>query len=172
MTVRVFKAILVALLIMLCAPVFAQNSLSTYIGGVFYRYEEAYLQTGVTYLATAREQMELNIGADFGIATTEGEDGVILPRFFIPVNLGINFTFAGDPLSFYFGPGLSPVFILRPGDTDAFTFLLGPYAKIGLRLRVHSIMSVLVELQQDLLMGGPRWVNTNTRILGGINFTL
>ena len=172
MTIRVFKMILVTLLILLCAPAFAQDSLSTYIGGVFYRYEEAYLLTGVTYHGTAREQMELNIGADFGITTAEGEDGVILPRFFIPVNLGVNFTFAGDPLSFYFGPGLSPVFILRPGDTDTFTFLLGPYAKVGLRLRVHSIMSVLVELQQDLLVGGPRWVNTDTRILGGINFTL
>ena len=172
MTVRVFRTILVTLLILLCAPVFAQDSLSTYIGGVFYRYEEAYLVTGLTYHATAREQMELNIGADFGIATAEGEDGEILPRFFIPVNLGINFTFSGDPLSFYFGPGLSPVFMLRPGEADRFTFLLGPYAKAGLRLRVHSIMSVLVELQQDLLVGGSKWVNTDTRLLGGINFTL
>ena len=172
MTIRVFKTILVVLLIMLCAPVYAQSSLSTYIGGVFYRYEEAYLLTGVTYLATAREQMELNIGADFGIATVEGEDGVILPRFFIPVNLGINFTFSGNPLTFYFGPGLSPVFMLRPGAADTFTFLLGPYAKIGLRFRVHSIMSIIAELQQDLLVGGPKWVNTNTRVLGGINFTL
>ena len=172
MTAKIFKTILVTLLIMLCAPVFAQNSLSTYIGGAFYRYEEAYLLTGLTYHATVREQMELNLGVDFGIATTEGEGGEILPRFFIPANFGINFTFAGDPMAFYFGPGLSPVFILRPGDTDTFTFNLGPYAKIGLRFKVHSIMSVLVELQQDLLVGGPKWVNTGTRVLGGINFTL
>lgn len=172
MTVKFYRTILVTLFIILCAPVFAQNSLSTYIGGVFYRYEEAYLLTGLTYHATAREQMELNFGVDFGIATTEGEDGVILPRFFIPANVGINFTFTGEPLSFYFGPGLSPVFIFRPGNNDSFTFNLGPYAKIGLRFRVHTIMSVLVELQQDLLVGGPKWLNTGTRVLGGINFTL
>jgi len=172
MTVRLFKTILVILLIMLCAPVYAQNSLSTYVGGVFYRYEEAYLLTGVTYLATIREQMELNIGVDFGITTEQNGEGVILPRFFIPVNFGINFSFLGDPLTFYFGPGLTPVFIARPQDTDAFTFLLGPYAKAGLLFRVHSIMSVLLEFQQDLLVGGPKWVNTNTRIIGGIKFTL
>lgn len=172
MIVRVFKTILIILLIMTCAPAYAQNSLSTYIGGVFYRYEEAFLLTGLTYLATVREQMELNIGVDFGITTDEDEEGTILPRFFIPINIGINFPFSGDPWTFYFGPGLSPVFIIRPGDTDPFTFLAGPYAKIGLRLQVHSIMSVVVELQQDLLVGGPRWLNTNTRMLGGIKFTL
>ncbi len=171
MNTRLLKTSL-ALLVTLCAPAFAQSSLSTYIGGAFYRYEEAYLLTGVTYLATVREQMELNIGVDFGIATDEGPAGETLPRFFIPVNAGINFTFPGNALTFYFGPGLSPVFAIRPGADDQFTFLLGPYAKVGIRLRVHSIMSIIVEVQQDLLLGGPKWVNTATRILGGIEFSL
>ena len=171
MNTRLMK-ISLALFAALCAPAFAQSSLSTYIGGTFYRYEEGYLLTGVTYLATMQEQMELNIGADFGIATVEGSAGETLPRFFIPVSAGINFTFPGDPLTFYFGPGLSPVFAMRPGDDDDFSFLLGPYAKVGIRLRVHSIMSIILEVQQDLLLGGPKWVNTATRILGGINFSL
>ena len=171
MNTRLLK-ISLALLVTICGPAFAQSSFSTYIGGTFYRYEEAYLLTGVTYLATMPEQMELSIGADFGIATDEGPSGETLPRFFIPVNAGINFTFPGNTLTFYFGPGLSPVFAFRPGTDDQFTFLLGPYAKVGIRLRVHSIMSIVVEAQQDLLLGGPKWVNTATRIRGGIEFTL
>jgi hypothetical protein len=171
MNARLLKTILIAVLIAVAGGAFAEASLSTYIGGAFYRYEESYLLTGVTFLSSAHEQMELNLGIDFGITTFEGEDGSVLPRFFIPLSLGINSIFAGDPFTFYFGPGLTPVFIFRPGDTDPFTFLLGPYAKAGIRFRVHSIMSVMLEAQQDLLFGGPKWVNTSTRLLGGINFS-
>ncbi len=173
MVTRLLKTFsIVTLLTLLGVPAIAESSLSTYIGGAFYRYNEAYLLTGATYLATTREQMELNLGVDFGIATVEESTGEILPRFFIPVNIGINFTFPGDPLTFYFGPGLTPVFMIRPGSDTQFTFLLGPYAKIGIRLRVHSIMSIIVETQQDLLFGGPKWVNTTTRVVAGIDFSL
>lgn len=164
--------VLLIVFIILSAPAFAQKSLSTYIGGAFYRYEEAYLMTGLTYLSANSDQMELTVGADFGIATTEGTAGEILPKFFIPVNVGINFAFPGESLTFYLGPGISPVLIVRQGSDKPFTFLAGPYAKIGVRWSVHTIMSASVEIQQDLLVGGPNWVNTATRILGGIVFSL
>jgi len=167
---------LILLLIALAVPASAENSLSTYIGGAFYRLQESYLLTGLTYLATAQNQMELNITADFGITTVQDAEGQTLPRFYIPVSGGINFTFPGDPLTFFFGTGLSPVFLIAPNPDPAIrtdlTFLIGPYAKAGVRLRVHEIMSVLLEVQQDLLFGGPKWVNTSTKIIAGIKFSL
>jgi hypothetical protein len=48
---------------------------------------------------------------------------------------------------------------------------MGPYLKAEVRAKVHRIMSLIVELQQDLLIGGPAWVNTSTRISAGVNFT-
>ena len=172
MKTRLLVTVSILLLVALCVPASAESSLSTYIGGAFYRFQESYLLTGLTYLATAQNQMELNITADFGITTVTNTEGQTLPRFYIPVSGGINFTFPGDPLTFFFGTGMSPVFLIAPGADDPFTFLLGPYAKTGVRLRVHEIMSVLLEVQQDLLFGGPKWVNTSTKVIAGIKFSL
>lgn len=148
----------------------AQSSFSAGIGGMFYRYETGFLSTHVTYLFEREDQLEINAGAAFGI-TTRSDNGDVEPQFLIPLNLGLNFLFPNQNAVFLFGTGLSPVFHFNPNDNDDFEFLVGPYAKVGLRIPVHRIMSWGLELQQDLLIGGDEWINTATRVFTGITFT-
>jgi len=148
----------------------AQTSFSTYIGTNLFRYQQAYLQTGLTYHSPVAEQMELHIGTDFGIATEDAPGGAVEPNFLIPVNVGLNFTFPFDPLLFYVGTGLTPNF--QFGGGDGLSFYMGPYARVGLRYQVHQLMSAFLDVEQDLLIGGATWINTSTRILAGIYFTL
>jgi hypothetical protein len=163
-----FFAVLVVVTLAAAAAT-AQTSLSTYIGTNLFRYQQAYLQTGLTYHSPVAEQMELHIGTDFGIATEDAPDGVD-PSFLIPVNVGLNFTFPFEPLLFYVGTGLTPSFQFGAGE--GLSFYMGPYARVGLRYQVHQLMSAFVDVEQDLLIGGATWINTSTRILAGIYFTL
>jgi hypothetical protein len=163
-----FFAVLVVVTLTTTAA-FAQTSLSTYIGTNLFRYQRAYLQTGLTYHSPVAEQMELHIGTDFGIAT-EDTPGGVEPSFLIPVNVGLNFTFPFEPLLFYVGTGLTPSFQFGAGQ--GLSFYMGPYARVGLRYQVHQLMSAFLDVEQDLLIGGPTWINTSTRILVGIYFTL
>jgi hypothetical protein len=114
--------------------------------------------------------MELHLGADFGISTVETADGSVEPSFLIPVDIGLNFTFPRDKTTFYVGAGLTPNFLFGPEEEDRFRFYLGPYARVGLRLQVHEVMSAFIDLEQDLLIGGPDWINAATGILAGIHF--
>ncbi len=152
------------------ADLHAQSSFSTGIGGMFYRYETGFLATHLTYLYEREDQLEVNAGAAFGI-TTRDDSGGVEPQFLIPVNLGLNFLFPNENATFLFGTGISPVFHFNPSADDDFEFLMGPYAKVGLRVPVHRIMSWGLELQQDLLIGGDEWINTATRVFTGITFT-
>lgn len=160
------------LLLLLPTVGYSQSAPSTYIGGLFHRYTESYLLTGITFVTPIREQMELDLGVDFGILTFEGQSGETTPHFFIPIDVGLNFTFPGKLLTFFVGLGLSPAFLIRPEQDQSVSFLIGPFAKAGMRISVHAVMSVIVEVQQDLLFGGPEWINTNTRIFSGISFSL
>lgn len=169
---RMKRWILVAVLVIcVVAVTAAQPAFSTHIGANLFRYERAYLSTGVTYLSGPADQMELHIGADFGIATTQTESGGIQPSFLVPFSIGLNFTFPSEPANFYIGIGLVPTFLFTPGGTDPFRFYLGPYGRAGVRLKVHSIMSAFLDVEQDLLIGGPQWINTSTRIVGGVHFS-
>ena len=172
MKYRIAVILLIMLLFMLPTVGYSQSALSTYIGGLFHRYTESYLLTGATFVTTIREQMELDLGVDFGIRTFEDGAGTVTPQFFVPIDIGLNFTFPGEIFTFFVGPGLSPAFMIRPDQDPITTFLIGPFVKAGMRIRVHAVMSVLVEVQQDLLFGGSKWLNTNTRVLGGISFSL
>lgn len=149
----------------------AQTSFSAHLGTNLFRYEQAYLVTGVTVVSELADQMELNVGADFGIATQQDADGTVNPEFLIPVATGLNFTFPSDPTTFYLGIGLVPSFHFAPAGEPSFQFYLGPYAKTGLRVRVHSIMSAFVDVEQQLLFGGPTWINTTTRVVAGVYFS-
>ncbi|MFP4010979.1 MAG: hypothetical protein ACLFUM_04700 [Spirochaetaceae bacterium] len=162
----------IALLLLLGIPalVSAESAFNAKIGGNFYRYERGYLSTGLTYLLTLEEGMELNVGGDFGISTRR-EDGEIKPSFLVPANVGLNFTFPQEVTNFYVGFGLTPVFAFNTESDDDFSFLMGPYGRAGMRLRVHRIMSWFVEYQQDLLIGGEQWINTSTRLNTGIHFS-
>ncbi|MFO7782317.1 MAG: hypothetical protein R6W94_11900 [Spirochaetia bacterium] len=163
---------ILATLVLLMLPFLAvaQSAFDARIGGNFYRYERAYLSTGFTYLLTLEEGMEANVGGDFGISTRR-EDGEIGPSFLVPANLGLNFTFPREAVNFYVGFGLTPVFAFNPEPDTDFSFLMGPYGKTGLRVRVHPIMSWFLEYQQDLLIGGEQWINTSTRLNTGIHFS-
>lgn len=153
------------------SPLAADSSFSLGMGTNLFRYQTAYLTAlSATYLHELEDGLEINIGGEFGITTDENEAGDTIPSFLIPFNLGLNFTFPRERSTFLFGTGLSPVFNFNPDTETEFRFLMGPYVKGALRLRVHPIMSWYLEAQQDLLIGGEDWINTGTRLSTGINF--
>lgn len=150
----------------------AQQSFSAHIGGNFFRYDTAYLTTGVSSLTQLRDDLELDIGAFFGIATEEDDQGETVPSFLIPVNVGLNFLFPTERATFLLGAGVTPVFNFSEEDAGGNEFFMGPYIGAGARLKIHPVMSWFVQAQQDLLIGGDDWINTATRLTTGINFTL
>lgn len=153
------------------AAIPAESSFSAGIGTNIFRYDTTYLTAlSVTYLHDLQDGLELNLGSEFNITTAENADGEQVPRFLIPANVGLNFTFPRETVSFLFGTGLSPVFNFNPGTDEEFRFYMGPYVKGTMRVRVHPIMSWFLTAQQDLLIGGPEWINTGTRLQTGINF--
>jgi hypothetical protein len=158
---------------MLCAVVtMAESSFTAFIGTNFFNYERTYLTTGIAYLPMLEDQLELNMAAAFNIYTESNEAGTVVnPYFLIPANLGLNFLYPGDTVAFLFGIGLTPVLSIRQSQQPSVLFYMGPYLKAEVRAKVHRIMSLILELQQDLLIGGPTWVNTSTRISAGVNFT-
>ncbi len=152
------------------------SSFSVALGMDFFNYEEIFLTTGVLFNFPLAVAMEGCIGADFSIwPHKDNVSGEITPRFFIPINAGINFLFQKQEPIFLLGVGLTPVFLIAPqtdGTVDPLRFYMGPYVKGGLRVRVHEMMNWYFEIQQDLLIGAPYWVNTTTRVYTGINFRL
>lgn len=167
-----------AIIILLCglalaAPAAAQSSISTGVGVNFFRYNTTYLTAlSAAYHHEIQDGLEVNIGGDFNITTRENDDGDVKPRFVIPANLGLNFTFPQETVTFLFGTGLTPVFNINTDEegSDDFRFYMGPYIKGAMRVKVHPIMSWFVEYQQDLLIGGSNWINSSSRVLTGINF--
>ena len=164
------KRILLPLIIM-CAglsALHAQPSFSAGIGGDFFNYDKAFLDMGGSMVIPIAEGMEFNLGVNFGIATeTEGSD--VDASFYLPFDIGLNFVFnEEETLHYLVGVGLSPQFMFDDG-TD---FYMGPYVKGGLRLSVHEYMKWFIELQQDLVIGAPDWINTVTRVKTGILFNL
>jgi len=161
-----------AVVVFSTVPAVAQSSFSAGLGVHFFRYDTTYLTAlNATYLYELNEGLELNIGSEFGITTDKNEEGKTVPSLLIPVNVGLNFTFPQDRTTFVFGTGLTPVFNINPETDEEFQFLMGPYVKGAMRVRVHPIMSWFVEAQQDLLIGGDDWINTGTRLATGINFS-
>ena len=142
-------------------------SFSATLGYHFFNYQpdESYLNTGITLLTRIGQDIDLDLGIDVGL-TPE-------PRFFVPVSVGLNFDFPVPPFEFYLGFGLTPVFRFLPMDAvDPFDFCIGPYGKIGAYVRIHQYMQVSAEIQQDLLIGEPGWINTATRVNVGVRFSL
>ncbi len=163
-------SIMMFLLVSSVSVLAADISISTGIGVNFFRAERPYLTAlSVTYQPVIAEGLELNIGSEFAI-TTEGDGGQTNPNILLPFNIGLNFTFPQEASTFLFGVGITPVFSFMPED-DNFQFYMGPYVKGALQVRVHPIMSWFMEAKQDLLIGGPEWINSSTRLLTGINFS-
>lgn len=161
--------------LILAIPTFAENSVSTGVGVNFFRYNTTYLTAlSAAYHHQLSEGLELNIGGDFNIATRKDDDGEVKPRFVIPANVGLNFTFPQEKMIFLFGTGLTPTFNINNDldGGDRFRFYMGPYLKGAVRVKVHPIMRWYLEYQQDLLIGGKNWINSSSRVVTGINFSL
>ncbi len=155
------------------ATAYGQSSFSAGIGVNFFRYETTYLTAlSATYLHELQDGLELNVGGEFNITTAKDEAGEVRPRLVLPANVGLNFTFPQDRVTFLFGTGLTPVFNINTHETgeEEFRFYMGPYVKGAMRVKVHPIMSWFVEYQQDLLIGGDTWINSASRLMTGINF--
>ncbi|NOY10368.1 MAG: hypothetical protein GXP33_16155 [Spirochaetes bacterium] len=151
------------------------SSFSASLGMDFFNYKESYLDTGVAYNHLITNGLELALGLNFALRTENaGTDASpnIVPYFFIPLDIGLNFTFEGfQPATILFGVGVTPVLRIPPDETDTGRFYMGPYVKAGVRVKVQRLLNWFVEVQQDLVIGKPNWINTTTRIYTGINFS-
>jgi len=135
----------------------------------FFGYETIYLTTGVLYQVEIIDGMDFVGGADFGIHTVPGDSGEIEADFLIPLKVGIYFPFQVGQIKFGFGTGLTPCF-QNTHDGSGAEFLMGPYINGSIRIKVHTVMSVFLQVQQDLLFGKPDWIYTGSRINAGISF--
>lgn len=163
---------LIAGLFILSVAVIASERSSKFTGGFginFFGYETTYLTTGFLYQVEIRDGMDFVGGADFGINTETNNSGEVKADFLIPLKVGVYFPFPGENITFGFGSGLSPCFQFTHDDSDA-GFLVGPYINGSMRIRVHSVMSVFLQIQQDLLFGKPNWIYTGTQLKAGITF--
>jgi len=131
-----------------------------------YRGQDSYLSVGLAYQRRLDEGLALELGAEFGL-TAE-------PKFFVPFSLGLDFDFkTWEKLEFYAGFGFGPAFIIcTESGPNKMSFYLGPYVQTGLRAQVHRYMKLFLQLRQDLLIGAPLWINTASRLQGGVNFSL
>ncbi|MEM5947164.1 hypothetical protein WKV44_01250 [Spirochaetia bacterium 38H-sp] len=139
---------------------------STQLGVDFFNYDKGFLDFRLAYHQNLAESMELKLGADIGINTTQ-RGGEIVADFLLTGEIGLVFLFpASQSLIPYVGVGLSPQFVIAE---PAF-FYLGPYLDAGLRIKVHPNMDLITELKQELPVGPPAWINNCTRISAGIIF--
>ena len=148
----------------------AAPTFTVHLGMDFFNYKSNYLDTGFSILNEFQNNVEFNSSADFAITTVES-DGAVQPSFYIPIDLGLNFLFPKNSLSFVFGTGISTVFNTNPTADKEFNLFIGPFMKGGVRYQVHPLMKLFIEIQQDLLIGGEKWINTSTRVFTGINFS-
>ncbi|TFG63631.1 MAG: hypothetical protein E4H36_05155 [Spirochaetales bacterium] len=174
-----FAVVLIFLTVLPSFAVFANDaSISMGLGMDFFNYQEVFLTTSAAFNIPAGRDMEVAIGAEFALWPNRDEiTDAVEPSFFVPVNLGVQFVFSKTNPNFLLGMGVSPVFIIFPAaDAEAgeepLRFYAGPYVKGGFRLQIHEIMSWFLEVQQDLGIGKPNWVNTATRVITGINFKI
>ncbi|MDC7240255.1 MAG: hypothetical protein PQJ50_07840 [Spirochaetales bacterium] len=145
--------------------VFAAPLVPFTFGGSFPNYENAYMTVGSGVYFPLQNNIELAFSGAFGIRTQEKSNGDIDADFFIPANAGVNFLFpVHQNLSFVAGFGVNA----QMEFADSFTFLMGPFVSGGVRYRVHRNMQLTLMVQQDLLFGPPKWINTNTHVSGGI----
>ena len=155
------------ILILFSAVAAAVPSFSVHIGGDFFNYEDNFLDLGFTYMNPVGEDMELYLSGHFGVLT-KTVNGEIDADFFYPVEGGLNFLFPlSQVMTGLFGIGLTPQFFV----SDETRFYLGPTVKCGMRVRIHPLMQWMAEVQQDLVIGEPKWINTGTRLYTGIVFT-
>ena len=166
------KTALIFLGLILSGGLFAAEGDSLYTGnfGVnLFAYETAYLTTGIIYQIEVRQGMDFVGGADFGIHTEKDGSGTVQADFLVPLRIGLHFPFEGEKITFGFGSGLTPCFQSTHDESGA-VFLMGPYVNCSMRIKVHPVLSIFLQVQQDLLFGKPDWIYTGSRFLLGISF--
>lgn len=159
-------------LFILSAVIFASDSKTMVTGGFginFIGYKTPYLTTGFLYQVEIKDGMDFVGGVDFGIRIETISSDEVEADFLIPLKFGVYFPFPGEKITFGFGSGLSPCFQFSNDDSDA-GFLVGPYISGSMRIRVHPVMSIFLQIQQDLLFGKPNWIYTGSQIKAGISF--
>ena len=158
------------LLIFLGTGTIAADSMMTGSFGVnLFAYDTTYLTTGVMYQRSVQSGMDMVVGADFGIHTDKNDEDEVQADFLIPLRLGLHFPFEGEKVTYGFGTGLTPTFQFEQSE-DSASFLMGPYVNGSVRIKVHPVMSIFLQYQQDLLFGEPDWIYTGSRFLIGISF--
>ena len=163
---------IIVLVFLFTGGAFAVEKAAQYTGNLglnLFGYETAYLTTGIIYQVEVRKGMDFVGGIDFGIHTEKDEDDEVQADFLIPLRIGLHFPFERERLTFGFGSGLSPCF-QSTHDKRGAKFLMGPYINGSVRIKVHPVMSVFFQVQQDLLFGKPKWIYTGSRFLAGISF--
>jgi len=164
--------IVLAGLLIITSVIFPLGGKTTATGefGVnFFGYETIYLTTGVLYQVEIIDGMDFVGGADFGIHTVSSDSGEIEADFLIPLKIGIYFPFQVEKIQYGFGTGITPIF-QKTYDGSGSEFVVGPYVNGSIRIKVHPVMSVYLQIQQDLLFGKPDWIYTGSRINIGISF--
>ena len=164
--------IIIAVLSMSAAAVFASDGKTTVTGGFginFFGYETIYLTTGILYQVEIKDGMDFVGGVDFGINTETNDSGEVEADFLIPLTIGLYFPFQCEKIKFGFGSGLTPCFQFTHDDSGS-GFLMGPYINGSIRIKVHPVMSIFLQVQQDLLFGKPDWIYTGSRIRMGLSF--
>lgn len=163
---RLGLAVLVAAAV--AAPSAAGELVSGSFGFNYYCYEDIYLTTGVSYQHPVREDMDMVVGADFGVSTYQSA-GEVKANFLIPIQVGLNFPFPGETVSYAFGTGITPN-LNYGADVEGISLRIGPYVHGLMRMQVHPVMSIFLRAEQDLLFGAPRWIYTGSRVAVGISF--
>ena len=143
----------------------AKSSFTASLGVDFLNYQHSYLSTQAAYVREITDTLEFELGAAFGIRVEEQE-----PGFFLPFHAGFGFVFPNaGPGEGVIGIGLTPAFNWGAG-IDETRFYLGPHLKAALRLPIHPYMQWQIEVQQNLHIGPPKWINTSTRVMTGVKF--
>jgi hypothetical protein len=164
--------ILIFGLILLGSNVFTQerkNMLTGKFGINFFGYNTTYLTTGILYHQEVRDGMYIVGGVDFGISRVSINSQIVGADFLIPMKIGIEFPFQVNIIKYGFGTGITPCFQFTYDGSGA-DFLIGPYINGSIRIKVHSVMSIFLQIQQDLLFGKPNWIYTGTSTNIGITF--
>ncbi|THB67649.1 MAG: hypothetical protein D6B26_01420 [Spirochaetaceae bacterium] len=163
--IKAFKVLFVLALVFMGAAELSAASFSFGLGGEFFNYQQAYLAMQGSYMREITENVELDLGATFGIRVEEQ-----LPGFLLPMHVGFQFLFPNFPGSVgALGVGVTPVAMWGSSQLGN-RFFAGPYIKFGIRVPVHPFMRWYIEAQQNLLIGAPSWINTGTRVNTGIHF--
>ena len=159
----------VLLVFLAAGPAAADSTITGNFGVNLFAYDTTYLTTGAMYQRSVQTGMDMVVGADFGIHTEKDNQGEVQAGFLVPLRLGLHFPFEGEKVTYGFGTGLTPTFQFEQSQ-DSTRFLMGPYVNGSVRVKVHPVMSVFLQYQQDLLFGEPDWIYTGSRFLIGISF--